>query len=183
MDSAFSSLSSFAATARYANQQRISHFRTVSERLVADRDTRALARFAAQEKAWQSLHCAAVKRSEEYRARVETAELLEQASLAAHLSGANVWYHSLRDDSSRAMKLRDSGLSYFFDTHSLHKRGTMMRRSPFLSEASRSRTEPPRQNEYLSDREILLESALRRAAPGTIAVADDFLVQGTGLKG
>ena len=175
--STFSSLSSFAASARSANQQRLERFKTVAERLAADRETRALARFEAQEKAWTRLDSGAVRRSESYRARIELAELLEKASAATLHSGEYVWYHSLRDDSTRIMNLRDTGLYYHIDSQGVNKRETMLRRSPFLSGASMQKTKSET-SQYLEDRQFLLGNALDRARPGAISEMDDLLVQG-----
>jgi hypothetical protein len=155
----------------------ITHFKTVSEHLSTDRETRALTKLAKQEREWSKLRCSAVKRSEEYRAKVELAELLEQAS---NYAGEYVWYHSLRGDSRRAMNLRDTGLSFLVDIHALNKRGISLRRSPGLAEASRLSTES-KVDPYLLDRHALLNKALTQVMPGVLSITDELLVQGRNI--
>ena len=172
----------------------LASFKTLDERILEGRDERHLKRMSEYEKHWSNfLTLAATKtergtqrtafsRAEEYRERVETAEVIQQTVSDHSHHGDEVFLCSLRDDSSGYIAVA-GGLYIRVDpTLASKKRGLMLRRSEDLANLSKSikpgdkswRTKP-----YLQD---ALSRRVPGKEPGVLPVSETMEIKGNSSR-
>ncbi|CAE7348991.1 Smok, partial [Symbiodinium natans] len=165
--------------------------RTLEEQIVAKRYDRALERFAQQQEEWEKFrHHASrktgrdkeelvVTRAEEYRERLEVMELLDRATPDEIKSGGFNWYHSLRGDGTRFIRVGNM-FSGLYLPLKLHKENFVHEiiRKPLLvdlttarhtAEASgRKKPRSWRDDEYLLTRIRKYGAKMKELAPGQL---------------
>lgn len=163
---------------------------TVQEKLLVRRDQRILENWERQKKDWERIrHVAVTKlgrkkndlvitKSEEYREKVELFDLLGKATPAEDASGGHSWYHSLRNDGSRFVRVGNifSGLFLNTKTHSDNKVLEQIRKG-WLKDLVDSRKNPEpgthlrhtwRDSPYLINRLRKHGASMRSLTPGKL---------------